>query len=163
MIKHRQSGIVVRLNDDKALAKGVIEIIEHPAWAQLSPCKRAAQQNSFRGKKFCRNCWHVMAIPWRRWKHVDRRRKPWFSEAEIVMMALYEKAYVSLVRRAVFPLHERLKGHSTSRMLREMEKDQWSAYRSCGNFRLKGFADSEPCFYDSQLLSRTPARVRLAA
>ena len=34
MIKHRESGIVVGLNDDKALAAGVIEIIEHPEFGR---------------------------------------------------------------------------------------------------------------------------------
>ncbi|HZZ15811.1 MAG TPA: hypothetical protein VFE08_07610 [Candidatus Sulfotelmatobacter sp.] len=41
------------------------------------------------------------------------------------MAEFYDRAYVSLIRRAVFPLHERLKGHSTLRMLREMEREQW--------------------------------------
>jgi glycosyltransferase involved in cell wall biosynthesis len=34
MIKHRERGIVVGLNDDKALAAGVIEIIEHPEFGR---------------------------------------------------------------------------------------------------------------------------------
>src|SRR6202035_1089092 len=42
-----------------------------------------------------------------------------------VMAKFSERAYSTLIRRAVFPLHERLKGHSTSRMLREMENEQW--------------------------------------
>lgn len=41
-------------------------------------------------------------------------------------MNLQDKAYASLARRIVFPLHERMKGHSTFQILREMEKDQWT-------------------------------------
>ena len=40
-------------------------------------------------------------------------------------MDLYDKAYASVIRRVVFPVHERLKGHSTFRMIHEMEKEQW--------------------------------------
>src|ERR1700722_8255933 len=56
------------------------------------------------------------------------------------MAGFYERAYVSLIRRAVFPLHERLKGHSTTRMLREMENDQWmdvAQLRQLQNQRLR--------------------------
>jgi phenylacetate-CoA ligase len=42
-----------------------------------------------------------------------------------MMTDLYNTAYVAFARHLVFPLHERLKGHSTMRMLREMERDQW--------------------------------------
>jgi phenylacetate-CoA ligase len=41
------------------------------------------------------------------------------------MAEFYEKAYAALIQRTVFPLHERLKGHNTLRMLREMQKEQW--------------------------------------
>ena len=58
------------------------------------------------------------------------------------MAEFYEKAYATLIRRAVFPLHERLKGHSTTRMLREMEKEQWmgvAQLRQVQNQRLHQF------------------------
>lgn len=42
------------------------------------------------------------------------------------MPDLYNAVYASFARRIVFPLHERIKGHSTSRMLREMEQEEWS-------------------------------------
>jgi glycosyltransferase involved in cell wall biosynthesis len=50
MIKHRQSGIVVRLNDDKALAMGVIEIIEHPEFGRslALQARRSAEQFSWK-------------------------------------------------------------------------------------------------------------------
>lgn len=34
MLQHRESGVVVGLNDDKALAAGVLEIIEHPEFGR---------------------------------------------------------------------------------------------------------------------------------
>jgi len=40
-------------------------------------------------------------------------------------MDAYDQAVTSVIRGVIFPLHERLKGHSTMSMLREMEKDQW--------------------------------------
>ena len=33
--------------------------------------------------------------------------------------------YTALVSRVLFPLHERLKGHSTVAALRSMERSQW--------------------------------------
>ena len=64
MIKHRESGIVVGLNDDKALAAGVIEIIEHPRFGRnLARQKPVPGRNSFRGRKFCRGYWHIMQSP----------------------------------------------------------------------------------------------------
>jgi phenylacetate-CoA ligase len=39
-------------------------------------------------------------------------------------MNLYDKAYGSLVRGVLFPLHERMKGHATVAILREMERDE---------------------------------------
>jgi phenylacetate-CoA ligase len=41
------------------------------------------------------------------------------------MIDLRDKTYSAFVRRAIFPLHERVKRHSTVRMLREMEREQW--------------------------------------
>lgn len=40
--------------------------------------------------------------------------------------------YTALVSRVLFPVHERLKGHDTVRVLREMERTQW---RSPGELR----------------------------
>lgn len=40
-------------------------------------------------------------------------------------MSIFDKVYVSMARSVVFPLQERLKGHSTLNMVREMEKEQW--------------------------------------
>lgn len=42
---------------------------------------------------------------------------------------LREKMHAGLIRRVAFPFHERLKQHSTLRMLREMENDQWLTAR----------------------------------
>lgn len=42
------------------------------------------------------------------------------------MPDLYNAVYASFARRIIFPLHERIKGHSTSRMLQEMEQEEWS-------------------------------------
>lgn len=42
-------------------------------------------------------------------------------------MNLYDRAYAVLARMILFPLHERVKGHETFAMLREMERDQWAA------------------------------------
>ena len=58
------------------------------------------------------------------------------------MAGFYEKAYAAFIRRAVFPLQERLKGHSTLRMLREMEREQWmeaERSRQIQNQRLRQF------------------------
>jgi phenylacetate-CoA ligase len=41
------------------------------------------------------------------------------------MTDLFSNAHAALIRRLVFPLHERAKGHSTLNMLAEMEHDQW--------------------------------------
>jgi len=38
---------------------------------------------------------------------------------------LFDKAHASFTRQVLFPLHERLKGHQTVRILRDMERDQW--------------------------------------
>lgn len=42
-------------------------------------------------------------------------------------MNLFDKAYGSLARGVLFRLHERVKRHSTFRMIGEMEKEQWIA------------------------------------
>ena len=58
---------------------------------------------------------------------------------DIVMAAFLENAYSSLIRQAVFPLHERLKGHNTLRILRAMDKEQWMGaeeFRQVQNLRL---------------------------
>lgn len=41
------------------------------------------------------------------------------------MTDFFSNAHASIIRRLVFPLHERIKGHSTLHMLSEMERDQW--------------------------------------
>jgi len=43
MIKHRENGIVVDLNDERALAAGVIEIVEHPEFG----CRLARQARTW--------------------------------------------------------------------------------------------------------------------
>ena len=40
-------------------------------------------------------------------------------------MSAHKNAWTRLVAGALFPLHERLKGHSSVRRLRELEKSQW--------------------------------------
>lgn len=40
-------------------------------------------------------------------------------------MSRRSQAYVGFLRRVLFPLHERIKGHQTFRMVREMERAQW--------------------------------------
>jgi phenylacetate-CoA ligase len=55
---------------------------------------------------------------------------------------LYDSVQASFVRRVIFPLHERLKGHSTLRMLSEMEREQWlpaEELRQIQERRLQGF------------------------
>lgn len=55
---------------------------------------------------------------------------------------LYDSVQASFVRRVIFPLHERLKGHSTLRMLDEMEREQWlgaAQLRQIQERRLQGF------------------------
>ncbi|HVI07514.1 MAG TPA: phenylacetate--CoA ligase family protein [Candidatus Binatia bacterium] len=41
------------------------------------------------------------------------------------MLSWFDPAYTAAVQRFVFPLHERLKGHSTFRILRQMQNDEW--------------------------------------
>jgi phenylacetate-CoA ligase len=41
------------------------------------------------------------------------------------MAKFFDKAHASVIRHFIFPLHERIKGHSTLRILAEMEHDQW--------------------------------------
>jgi len=45
--------------------------------------------------------------------------------------------YTSLVSRAIFPLHERLKGHNSARLLRQMEKSQWWDRNRLDQWRLE--------------------------
>lgn len=52
------------------------------------------------------------------------------------MARFYEKTHAALARRMVFPLQERLKGHSTMRILQKMEKEQWVSAVALREIRL---------------------------
>lgn len=57
-------------------------------------------------------------------------------------MTSFKRAYPWLARRVVFPLHERVKGHRTFRMIREMEQEQWlppEKLRELQELRLRRF------------------------
>lgn len=82
-----------------------------------------------------------------------------------------DNAYGSIVRKVIFPLQERMKGHQTLRMIAEMESDQWlaaDALRSLQEHRLQSLvkhAASTTPYYSSLFaqLRLNPADIRSAA
>ncbi|MBE3024657.1 glycosyltransferase [Janthinobacterium sp. GW458P] len=104
LLQHDRTALLVPPGDAPAMAQAIVALLREPARARAL----AQAGLALAARHDWRTVAPLLATHYRRIRATPR-----------------PGAYTRLVARWLFPLHERLKGHHSTRLLRRMERSQW--------------------------------------